>query len=74
MLSVSAFSFLLGPILEPATRYVVFEEIDDDILPPLDSINFFNSSLEKIAKTPDITKDFPTKIDETFLFESSISN
>ena len=53
---------------------MVFEEIDDDILPPLDSINFFNSSLEKFAKTPDITKDFPTKIDETFLFESSISN
>ena len=43
---------------------MVFEEIDDDILPPLDSINFFNSSLEKFAKTPEITKDFPSKIDD----------
>ena len=74
MLNFSAFSFLLGPILEPATKYDVFDETDDDILPPLDSINFFNSSLEKFTKIPEITKDFPFKIDDMFLFESSISN
>ncbi len=47
MLSFSAFSFLLGPMFDPATKKDVFDEIEDETLPPFVSISFLISSLEK---------------------------
>ena len=73
MLSFSAFSFLLGPMFDPATKKVVFDEIEDDTLPPFVSISFLISSLEKFEKTPETTNDFPVKTEDVFLADSSIS-
>ena len=61
-------------MFDPATKKVVFDEIEDDTLPPFVSISFLISSLEKFEKTPETTKDLPSSIEETFLAESSISN
>src|SRR6056297_2455369 len=56
---LSAFVFLLGPILSPAIKKLVFEDIEEDTLPPLSSINFFNSFLLTVSNTPETTKICP---------------
>ena len=39
----SAFSRLLGPILSPAIKKLVLDEIEDDTFPPLSSMSFLSS-------------------------------
>src|SRR5690606_133130 len=58
----SAFFFLLGPMLAPATIKLVLEEMELLILPPLSSINIFNSSRLKVSNTPEITIDKPSNL------------
>ena len=48
---------LLGPILSPATTYVVLLEILLETLPPLSSMLFLSSVLETCVKTPETTKE-----------------
>lgn len=58
-LSISALVRLLGPILSPATKKLVFEEIDVNTFPPLSSISFFNSFRKTVSNTPETTNFCP---------------
>ena len=53
---------MLGPILSPAKTYEVFDDIEDETLPPLSSISFLSSFLDKVSKTPETTKVFPSSL------------
>ena len=59
--SFSAFSFLAGPMLSPATMKSVDLEIELTFLPPLSSMSFFSSFLLKRIKTPLTTILAPSK-------------
>ena len=55
----SALVRLLGPILSPATKKEVLEEIEEETLPPLSSMSFLSAVRSKVSKTPDTTKVLP---------------
>ena len=61
-LRFSALERLLGPILSPATKKLVFDDIEDDTFPPLSSISFLSSVRDTDSKIPDTTKVCPLSI------------
>ena len=50
-----------------------FLEIEDETFPPFNSINFLNSSLEYLSKTPETIIDFPVNFSEECSLLLSIS-
>ena len=71
---LSAFVRLLGPILSPATKKLVFEDIEDETFAPLSSISFLSSFLETVSNTPETTIDNPLSLsDRLYDFRISLS-